>query len=218
MSAILLDVLLVIGILLIAILLVPIHFYFQGGYAQRVNFQGRIRWTGGFLSLDITRSEGKIQTSLGLLGIKKHMSPGAGTSRKDQKPSPEKGREKSSGNNIMDFISRQLFAAVKDLLGKLIRAWHLNINLAGIYGFEDPSLTGIVMGLIATFQYVSGSIDLSPDFTEAVVDIQGSIRGWFVPLQVLVIALVFIFKKPVRALWWPKIKIKRKQKEAVQYA
>ncbi|HWP95432.1 MAG TPA: hypothetical protein VN426_01135 [Syntrophomonadaceae bacterium] len=216
MSTVLIYCLSILAVLLAAVILAPIQYCLLGEYAQGFDFRGRIRWAGGFFSFEMIRSDRKVHLSLGLMGIRKNISPGAGKSTKTEKPSPKKGREKSFGN-IMAFINRQLFTALKNLLGKIIRALHLNMNLSGTYGFEDPSLTGMVMGLIATLPGIGGSIDLHPDFTQSIVDIRGSIRGWFVPLQILAIGVVFIFKKPVRALWWPKIKIRRKQKEVVQY-
>lgn len=196
------------------VLIAPIHFSFGGDYAQKLNLQGRITWAGGLISLEMILNEGKTHLSFGLLGLKKAISV------PEKKAAPKKKRSSGKGplGNISSFINRQLFTAVKVVLQKLLRALHLHFNLSGLYGFDDPSLTGVMVGTIAALNLDNSSIALDPDFTRAVIDIKGSFRGWFIPLHILAIGIVFLFKKPVRAIWWPKIKFKKKQKEDVQYA
>jgi hypothetical protein len=188
-----------------------------GEYAESLKLQGRVRWAGGLLRLELIRSEGIYQCSLGFLGLKKAIPKSEKKTPSRKKPRTKKRRASSNGN-ILSFVNPQLFFAVKAVLFKLVQALHLGLNLSGTYGFDDPSLTGITMGVIATLNRGSKSIDLNPDFTKAVVDIRGRIRGWLSPFQIIVIGVKFFLKKPVRAIWWPKIKFRKKQKEAVQYA
>ncbi len=222
MSAVLVYILITLAFLLGLVLLVPIHFDLLGEYKESLSLQGRVRWAWRVVSLEIIRSEGRFHWTLSLLGLKKVDPKREGEAVKSEKTlKSEKSLEKKRGdsiNNLSSFINLQLFTAMKDVLHKFVRALHMRLNLSGMYGFDDPSLTGITVGLIAAFNRGKNSIDLNPDFTREVVDVRGSFKGWFVPLQILAIGLVFLFKKPVRAIWWPKIKLKRKQKEAVKYA
>ncbi|PKM78118.1 MAG: hypothetical protein CVU90_03600 [Firmicutes bacterium HGW-Firmicutes-15] len=217
MSEVLIYILLTLGVLLGIILLAPIHLDILGEYAESLSFQGRVRWAWGLFSFEVIRSEGRFHWSLGFLGLKKakpksiRKTPGRKKLRTEKKPG-------GSSGNISSFINLQLFTALKVVFRKLVRALHLELNLTGTYGFEDPSLTGVTVGVIAALNRGSSSIDLNPDFTRALVDIRGSVRGWFIPFQILTICVVFSLKKPVRAIWWPKIKYRKKQKEAVQYA
>jgi len=222
-SAVLIYILLAFIALLGLLLLAPIHFDIGGEYAESLRFQGRVRWAGGLLSLEILHREGKFYGALGIFGLEKAISirggkkPKSEENIKSNKLFSQKGDGKSVGN-ISSFLNLQLFTAVKNVFHRLVRALHLGLILSGTYGFEDPSLTGMAVGLLAALNIDNSSIDLSPDFTRAVVDMRGSFKGWIIPLQILVIGIVFLLMKPVRAIWWPKIKFRKKQKEAVQYA
>ncbi len=219
MSETLIGIFLTLGILLVIILSVPIHLEFSGEYAEIFNLKGRLRWAGGLLSIEIIRSKGMIYWSFGCLGLKKSKPKKRKTTPgKDARQAAKKKKRANAFGNLSSFLNPQLFAAVKTLLLKLIKALHLNFNLAGTYGFDDPSLTGFTVGLLAALNTGGRSIDLDPDFTREVVDIRGRIRGWFSPLKLMAIGAVFLLKKPVRAIWWSKIRFHKKQKEAVQYA
>lgn len=217
MIEVLIDILLALVALLGIILLAPFHFDFGGEYEQRLSFRGQVRWAGGLFSLEIMRRVGKMQMTLGFFGLKKPISNMGKKEPKKKKPNRKKGLTDSIGN-LSSFITRQLFTAVKVVFSKLVQALHLGLNLSGIYGFDDPSLTGVMAGVIAALNIGRSSEYLNPDFTGAVAEIQGSMRGWFIPLQILVIVLLFLLKKPVRAIWLPKRKFNKKQKEDVQYA
>jgi hypothetical protein len=221
-SEVLIYILFILGAVVGLILLAPIHFDFGGEYTESLTFQGRMRWAGGMLSFAIIRREGIFHWALGIFGLKKPSPMSASKTRKSKKPPKrEKPRtNKEGGNsfgNISSFLNLQLFTAVKDVFHQLVRALHLELNLSGTYGFDDPSLTGVTVGLIAALERGSSSIDLNPDFTRAVIDLRGSLQGWIFPVQILAIGIVFSLMKSVRAIWWPRIKFRKKQKEAVQY-
>lgn len=202
------------------ILLAPVNFGLggeYGEYAHGLSFKGRVGWAGGLLGFKITYSEGNLNLVLQILGLNKILTPRDSRTPRGKKPSREKGRPQSGGS-ILSIINRQLFSAVSVFLGRLVRALHLDLKLSGRYGFDDPCLTGMSAAIIAVLNRGGSSVDLNPDFSGETVEIRGSIRGWFIPLHILVIALVFLLKKPVRAVWWSQINFKRKQKEVVQYA
>lgn len=211
------HILVILGILLVIILLVPFNFGFAGEWVHALRFQGEVGWAGGLLGFKMTYDEGRYNLVLAFLGLRKVMPQRERKTSREKKQSPTKGETKSGGG-MWKFVNRQLFSAVKMTFSKLVRALHLNLKLFGRYGFDDPSLTGITAGLIAALGRSGSSIELNPDFSEEVVQIRGSAGGWFIPLHILAIGIVFLFKKPVRAVWWSKIKFRKKQKEAVQYA
>jgi len=222
-SEVLIYTLITLVALLGIVLLAPFHFDFLGEYAENLSLQGRVRWAGGLLTIEIIRSEGKFDWAVSILGIKRSNPIGEEKTPKEKKPSKSKkeraeSRGGDSSTNISSFLNLQFLTAVKDVFHKLMRTLHLVLNLSGTYGFDDPSLTGVTLGMIAALNRGGNSIDLHPDFIRAVVDIRGSMRGWVIPLQILAVGIVFLLKKPVRAIWWPKIKFRKKQKEAVQYA
>lgn len=223
MIEVLIYILLALVVLLVIILVAPIHFAGRIEYAESFNLQGQVRWAGGLLSIELMRSEGTFHGTWGFLGWQKAISKNEAKSPDSKSPPGSKKprtpkKSSHSKSDLSAFMNPQLFVALKNVFLKLVQALHLKLQLSGIYGFDDPSLTGVMVGAIAALNRDSSFIDLDPDFTREVVDIRGSIGGWLSPLQIIVIGLGFIFKKPVRAIWWPKIKFRKKQKEAVQYA
>jgi hypothetical protein len=222
-STVLICILWCLVALLGLIILAPLHFEVEGEYAESLSFQGQVRWAGGLLSFAMVRREGTFQWSWSFIGVKMAATEKKGKTDKIEKashrkkPDTQKGKG-DSGGSISSYLNPQLFMAVKEVIFKLLRALHLRVNVSGTYGFDDPSLTGMTMGLMSALNSRKNTIDLTPDFTREIFDIRGSMAGWIIPLQILVIAIVFLLMKPVRAIWWPKIKFRKKQKEAVQYA
>lgn len=104
---------------------------------------------------------------------------------------------------------RRLLATAIAFLRCLWRAFHLEVRLAGTYGTDDPALTGYLAALLATMDVDDIVCDLHPDFSCAILDISGSIRGHFIPAQLLALALTFMWQKPVRRLWLAKLKTKK---------
>jgi len=113
-------------------------------------------------------------------------------------------------------LNRSLIASFTHLLRSLVRALHLDVNLSGRYGFEEPDITALA-ALLIRFLGRGSVLNLTPDYSQAIADISGYIRGRVIIAQVLGIGMRFLFSKPVRAIWWPKIKFKRKRKEIIQY-
>lgn len=217
MSLILGYFLLALGILLLILLLAPLHYECAGEYGESIQYQARIRWAGGVLAFVVAGHGGQVKISFRILG--KKVSP----STKGDKPPKAKTQSasesrKDSRSHIGDFMSIQLWSTIWTGIRRLWQALHLALQVSGRYGFEDPSLTGFALASMSALNCNGNSFDLRADFTEEVLDVRGSLRGWLVPLQILLIGLIIIFKKPVRALWWPKIKMRKRQKEAVQYA
>jgi Protein of unknown function (DUF2953). len=224
MAAVLICILWILAVLALILLIAPVDFSLEGELAESPNFQGRVRWVGGILSLNVIRRQGKNETVWGILGFAKQnpdrREKESGKPKKDGKDKHEDTtkRRKKSTTGITAFLNLEFFMAVKKGFYKLVHSLHLKINLSGVYGFDDPSLTGIVMGLAYALKIKNSSINIKPDFTREVVDLRGRFQGWFVPLQIIFTALGILLMKPVRAIWWPKIKFRKKQKEAVKYA
>ncbi|WP_276623779.1 hypothetical protein [Syntrophomonas wolfei] len=220
MTQVLIYVLIALAALLGVILLAPVHIDFRGEYAQTLSFHGRLRWAGGLLSLDLKHHHGKLELTPGCLGLKKTFKKAAeGKKQPDGQESGPDKRRKGQSDSPLSFLNLRLLAAVNKSIRRLLRALHLKVKLSGVYGFDDPSLTGFVLGVMTALGTVKNySIDLKPEFAGEAVDLRGWIQTWFIPFHILFIVLGLILKKPVRAIWWPKIKNSKKHKEAVQYA
>ena len=204
------------AVILVIVLLTPISFNLRGGYFQELHLNGRICWAGELASLEVVSNQGKTNLVLGLLWLK---IPIGSDKRKikTRKTTKNRRQHSKSAPHFSTFINRRTFIAVKAVMNKLKRAMHLHIDVSGQYGFDDPSLTGYVMAILSALLWSCNTINLCPDFTGAGANIQGKARGYFIPLHIATIIILFLLTKPIRDIWWPMIR-RKKQKEAVQYA
>ena len=71
------------------------------------------------------------------------------------------------------------FGRAKTKLGKIINAvlpkkW----NIIGEIGFEDPCITGQLMGILgAMYPMIGSHVQITPDFEEKVMSIRGAVKG-----------------------------------------
>ena len=205
-------------IMLLILLLAPIHFDFKGACTQELELQGKISWAGGLLRLEMVRQEVLRKMSLHAAGIRVKFPEQ--TKRTSPRKKHRHGRKGINPHDISSLLNRQLLAAIIALISKLLKALHLDLKVSGIYGFDDPSLTGILTGMTAAVDRRNDFVSLHPDFTGSRLEIEGIFRGWFIPLQLAAIATLFLFQKPVRVIWRPKISFTKKKnhKEVVDYA
>lgn len=96
----------------------------------------------------------------------------------------------------------------------------LRLRLSGVYGTDDPALTGLITGLMAALHAEHINLDLDADFSGPVLDIAGETSGRMVPIVILWLTIRLLLAQPVRKLWWAQLKTKfnrRKPKEVAQY-
>lgn len=217
MISILLSLIYLLGILLLLILVVPISIDFQGEFRTQLALMGRVKWGKGLFSLQIMHYQGHTNLTFKTLGFYRPVaSSRQGTDKEIKKSKARKPSRRSP--RLSSLLNREFWLQVKLLAKRLRGAMHLDLRLAGVYGFDDPALTGLAAAVIASTLWSNGTVFFNPDFTQETFDFQGSVRGWFIPLQIIIIVVWFLTIKPVRIIWWPMTKQHKKHKEAVQYA
>ncbi len=91
---------------------------------------------------------------------------------------------------------KDVLIGIKNLLVHM-RPRKLSIN--GELGFEDPSLTGQVFGVLAIINsYYNGCINVKANFEEPVIDIEFDVRGRVTVAYALLILLRFMKNKTIR--------------------
>lgn len=157
---------------------------------------------------------------------KKLVTAKAAKQSSQQKGRKEKVRKEKQGFSLpalSDVISRQLLAEVMGYLKRLFKSIRLRLRLSGVYGTDDPALTGLLAGLMATLRTEHCNIDLDTDFSEPVLDLTGKASGRVIPIVILWLTTRLLLSKPVRKLWWAQLKKKlaykriRKSKEAARH-
>lgn len=221
----------VLGAILVAppvlLLVVPLTFKARGRTVDP-QLKLRIAWGGGLLAAVIETSGRKTAFRLRLAGItlpNPRRQPGA-AKKAAKKSGQQKGRQKKQGFSppaLSDVLSRQLLAEVMGYLKRLFKSLSLRLQLSGIYGTDDPALTGLIAGLMATLRTEHYNINLDADFSEPVLDVTGEASGRVVPGIILWLTIRLLSAKPVRKLWWAQLKKKlvgksiKKSKEAAKY-
>jgi hypothetical protein len=82
------------------------------------------------------------------------------------------------------------------------------MHLYGTYGFEDPSLTGIICGVTGIIKSIipHARIHLTPDFTREVIDLDLRAEGSMVIGNLAYQTIRTVLKKPVRKVLFKKKK------------
>ncbi|MEN6389566.1 MAG: hypothetical protein ABFD04_04070 [Syntrophomonas sp.] len=211
-------ILYILGVFLLivaAILILPWRFGLQAQNQPALDITAELKWALGMLGFRASYDREGFNSQIILFGFGKALGSDnkkSGTDSKSEKP-----KRKRQRGALSDYLNRSLIVSFTRFLRRLIKALRLDINLSGRYGFEEPDVTAMA-ALLTRFLGCGNTINLQPDYSQTVLDINGYIRGRVIIAQILGIGMQFLFSKPVRAKWLPKIKFKRKGKEIIQYA
>lgn len=218
----------------VVLISVPLTFQARGSLGQDSRrLKSKIAWGWGLFTADVSVDGRENSLRLRLAGIslpatQKKSGPAAAGSdkqagRERKKSKKQTGRSKKNSLNftfVFAVLNRQMVAAVLDFLKKLFKSLGLRLQVKGVYGADDPSVTGVLTGIIAALHAEKFNIDLDADFSGPVIDIAGETSGRLVPVVILWHSIRFLLSKPVRKLWWAVLKTKfrrKKIKESVQY-
>ncbi|AGL02464.1 hypothetical protein [Desulfoscipio gibsoniae] len=121
---------------------------------------------------------------------------------------------------INAVLNRQVLAVVLGYLKNLIKSFRLQLRLKGVYGTDDPAVTGMIAGLIAVLRAERIILDLDTNFSGPILDVAGETSGRVVPIVILWYTIRLMMAKPVRRVWWAQLIkkiIRKKTKEGAQY-
>lgn len=211
---ILLYLLLFIAGLVLLLLLVP------------VSYRGRLMMEGGF------RAEAAVGWAWRLMGISVEMDGDAAdvavtifnrrvlrfngrkshevkddTIQETEKEKTEKKKKSELG--IRDICNKALIEEIIDYIKRvlgIIKPKYL--HLYGTYGFDDPSVTGILAGVTGIIKGMvpHARIALNPDFTREVLDIDFFVEGSMTAGSLVYQTIRTMLRKPVRKLWFRRKK------------
>jgi len=82
------------------------------------------------------------------------------------------------------------------------------LHLYGTYGFEDPSVTGILSGAVGIIRSTvpDARIFLTPDFTREVIELDICAEGSMTAGSLVYQTVRTLFRKPVRKIWFRRKK------------
>ncbi|MCC8015762.1 MAG: DUF2953 domain-containing protein, partial [Eubacterium sp.] len=146
------------------------------------------------------------------------------TARTKTKPSSEKKPEKAkisdqdgektdSGlmgtiNSILAVENKRdiISCLVKNILYLLKKQKIKAFRLKALFGFEDPSLTGKILGLLYTLNIpLKNGVEITPDFERAVFEADANIKGRGNLFYIAVTAVKILLNKNVRKLIFKEV-------------
>jgi hypothetical protein len=166
------------------------------------------RWLFGLVKVIVYKYEDKPEINIVICGLKVFSKKLIEDNEKKQKIPDKKRKDKIKSKSKRSFG--------KDLLLEFIKYFKDIINIvkpkyfkiSGVYGFEDPSLTGMLLGLISI---IRGAVPkarfyVEPDFEEELINIEVEINGDIKVCVICYRTLRFIIKKEVRKFLFKKSK------------
>jgi len=201
----------IIGLILL-LLLIP--FGYSGQVLTADGFKAKLvmSWAWKLLGINVEIEGGDVKTSFCILNKKiyKLKSTGAGKKKEQIKKQPDKkGKEKKGGKgfSIKDITDRAVLNEFMEYLIKVLNiAKPKYFYLNGTYGFDDPSLTGIVYGVLETINSIipGARLSLAPDFTREEIDIDLRAGGSVIMGSLIYQTVRTVLKKPVRKILFRK--------------
>lgn len=189
---ILLWILAIVGIILALVLLVPVHVRAQGQVKGLSAFGwARVRWGFGFISIKANPQTGVALYWLGLRVWRFKMK-----GHKD--PKPEKKEEKKPEKGFGWFWRNRRMHSW--MAGRMYRTLHLKGKISGTVGLGDPAdMAWLWMFLWQLEGRVPGlNLLVECNWQDEELDLNGDIRAWVWPLQVLLVAAFTFLRRDVR--------------------
>jgi hypothetical protein len=195
-------ILLIILLPLLLLLVVPFSFSVQVRRDENNHFAASVSWLWGGFSLQVENTNGTFKA--GPFTSKKFSFKRDGSAGQKKKARPEKKGRSAITRKATQYLNTKL---ISSFFKALLQAWTaLSLRAEGkaVFGFEDPSLTGMACGLLAAAGIYSRCPDLKliPDFLEPGLTGHLNLHGRFTVGRLLLIALKFLLSRPARRLWW----------------
>lgn len=236
-------ILIVLALMPLVLLSIPLAF--RAGGVLRPEDQrlgGDFSWGFGLLAASVEFINGKTSFGVRFAGFK---LPVPGLKKKAKKREENEKKDKAKKSEVKEksgkmrktkggkwrhkmpgfsfsaafrVLNRRLMGAVLEYMNMLFKSLRLRLNLSGIYGTDDPALTGMLAGMLAAMPFAYQSLSLEADFSGPALDVSGEISGRIVPIVLLWLTIRLLLAAPVRKLWWAWLKnkmLKIKAKESV---
>jgi hypothetical protein len=187
------------GGLLLVLLLVPVHaraggrVRLEGDEGDRLEGAFRVAWGGGLLAFTGSLEEG---LWLRVLGLRlKRLRPAKDEPHERQEHAPPKKRGGGRGGSWLWRHRAALLRAGR----RLLRTLHLEGQLCGVVGLDDPADLAPVHGLLQALAACGLVADVECDYLEARLDLAGELRLRAWPAETLAVGLAQLWRPELRA-------------------
>lgn len=223
---ILMVVLLVLVTLPLLVLCIPLGYESQGRYCpEETRGWVTVTWGWGFLTCSLKHQRhGKPEITLSLAGFQLPLknvknrkesgpsTPATGKPPKGQTPPNEKPATHLHNRkapvllrHMRNHLTRETLKAVTGYLKDLLYRLKPSLFLANLaFGLDDPCQTAQLRNLMLSLWPVTNKwpLNVHPLFYPSPMEASFHLKGKLIPVTLLWTTLVFVLKKPVRAVWW----------------
>ncbi len=208
---ILLKILIILICILLAILMlilfIPFQYFMNGKIDGSIGGKGEARWIFGLVKVIVYKYEDEPEINIIVCGLNIYSRKliEENNEKKEKKASKKKKtkKEPKSKRNIGKNLLVEIFYYFKDIIN-IVKPKYFRIS--GVYGFEDPSLTGMLLGIISIIKGAvpKAKIDVNPVFEEEIINIEVEIYGDIKVCVICYRTIKLIIKKEVRKFLFKK--------------
>lgn len=188
-------------IIFISILFIPVKYKGEAYIKDKFSAEAYIGWFFGLVKFTAFKGEedSKIRFNFTFCGVNISIN----SFKKKQHKEKEKKEKAKRKNRLSRKIINIFYSYFKDILSILKPKY---FSAVGTYSFEDPSITGIICGLIGIIKGVfsMSNINLEPVFEEEENNIKIEIYGRVINCMILARTLKLIINKEVRKIFFSK--------------
>lgn len=194
--------------ILVLILFIPFKYFMKGKVDGDIGGSLETRWLFGLVKVTVYKYEDKPKIKIIICGLqvfnKKLIEDYEKKEKKLDKKEKYRKKSKSKRSFGKDLIL-EFFKYFKDIIN-IVKPKYFKIS--GVYGFEDPSLTGMLLGIISIIKGAvpKAQIYVEPDFEEEFINIEAEIYGDIKICVICYRTLKLIIKKEVRKFLFQKSK------------
>lgn len=201
MKILLYLLLFIIGLILLFII-IPFQYEFHGKIDEKISGNANLIFFRNFFKVIVSYKNKETWVLIKLMGLgivrKKIEMSSKENEVTSKKRKQEDIKNEESNFSIKDYIQREFMKDsikyFKDIIN-IVKPKEIKIH--GIYGFEDPSLTGMACGIIPLVPNFIPSCDikLQPVFDDEIIDIYFEINGRISLIVVVIKTFKFVLKK-----------------------
>lgn len=211
---ILVNLLLVILGIFLCLLIIPFNYSGQVMAADGLKIQVAVGWAWKLLGINAEIEGEAVDVTLRVLDKRVYRIKNREKVKREEqesKASQEKEKEKKKGRGfgIKDIADKALINEILEYCKRVLNiAKPKYMHLYGTYGFDDPSLTGMVCGATGIIKSIipHARLHLTPDFTQEVMDLDLRAEGSMVVGSIAYETIRTVLKKPVRKILFRKKK------------
>ena len=211
---ILLYILFFIAGLALLLLLIPINYSGQVLTADGFRMKLAFGWAWKLLGINAEIEGEVVDITLRVLDRKVYKLKQKETVKDEEQPQKKPEKKEKGKKDRREFSIKEIFD--RTLLDEILEYFKRVLNIAkpkylhlyGTYGFDDPSLTGIVCGAAGIIKNMipHARLGLTPDFSREIIDLDFSAEGSMIVGSLAYQTVRTALKKPVRKILFKKKK------------